>query len=1317
AIIGTTTDPLTYTTQGTYTITWTFNDGNGNTTTATQKVIVKDTVAPVKPVLADVTGECSATATAPTTTDMCSGNAIIGTTTDPLTYTTQGTYTITWTFNDGNGNTTTATQKVIVKDNVAPVKPVLADVIGQCSATATAPTTTDVCSGNAILGTTTDPLTYTTQGTYTITWTFNDGNGNTTTATQKVIVKDTTKPIKPILADVTGQCSATATPPKTSDECAGTITGTTSTVFPITSQGTTVVTWTFDDGNGNIETANQNVIIDNTKPIKPILADVVGQCSATAIPPTTSDACAGTILGTTSDPLTYTAQGVYIITWTFNDGKGNNVTATQNVFVKDTVKPTITCAATVTVNVDAASCTTANANVTLGTPTTADNCGVKSVTNDAPSVFPIGNTSVTWTVTDNAGNTATCTQIVTVVDTINPTITCAAPVTVNVDAASCTTDKANVTLGLPTTADNCGVKSVTNDAPGVFPIGNTTVTWTVTDNAGNTATCTQIVTVVDNINPTITCAAPVTVNVDAASCTTDKANVTLGLPTTADNCGVKSVTNDAPGVFPIGNTSVTWTVTDNAGNTATCTQIVTVVDTINPTITCAAPVTVNVDAASCTTDKANVSLGLPTTADNCGVKSVTNDAPGVFPIGNTTVTWTVTDNAGNTATCTQIVTVVDSILPTITCAAPVTVNVDADSCTTAKANVTLGLPTTADNCGVKSVTNDAPGVFPIGNTIVTWTVTDNAGNTATCTQIVTVLDTINPTITCAAPVTVNVDAASCTTDKANVTLGLPTTADNCGVKSVTNDAPGVFPIGNTTVTWTVTDNAGNTATCTQIVTVVDSILPTITCAAPVTVNVDADSCTTAKANVTLGLPRTADNCGVKSVTNDAPGVFPIGNTTVTWTVTDNAGNTATCTQIVTVVDNIDPTITCAAPVKVNVDAASCTTDKANVTLGSPTTADNCGVKSVTNDAPSVFPIGNTTVTWTVTDNAGNTATCTQIVTVVDNINPTITCAAAVTVNVDAASCTTDKANVTLGLPTTADNCGVKSVTNDAPSVFPIGNTTVTWTVTDIAGNTATCTQIVTVVDNINPTITCAAPVTVNVDAASCTTDKANVTLGLPTTADNCGVKSVTNDAPGVFPIGNTTVTWTVTDNAGNTATCNQIVTVIGEIIANDDTGIQVNGLKGGISVNNVLINDILNCNEAKKEDVITTFISSTNIGVTLSGTAVVVAAGTPAGSYTLVYQICEILNPTNCDTATVTVSVTAPAIVANDDAGTPVNGANGGTAFTNVLVNDTLNGVPVLASQVATTFVSSSNAGITLSGTDVVVAAGTPAGSYTLVYQ
>jgi hypothetical protein len=81
------------------------------------------------------------------------------------------------------------------------------------------------------------------------------------------------------------------------------------------------------------------------------------------------------------------------------------------------------------------------------------------------------------------------------------------------------------------------------------------------------------------------------------------------------------------------------------------------------------------------------------------------------------------------------------------------------------------------------------------------------------------------------------------------------------------------------------------------------------------------------------------------------------------------------------------------------------------------------------------------------------------------------------------------------------------------------------------------------------------------------------------------------------------------------------------------------------------------------------------------------------------------------------VTVTTATIDAVADAGTPINGFTGGTAFTNVLANDTLNNAPVVADQVNTTFVSATNAGITLSGTNVLVAAGTPAGNYSLVYQ
>src|SRR6185503_12723405 len=100
-----------------------------------------------------------------------------------------------------------------------------------------------------------------------------------------------------------------------------------------------------------------------------------------------------------------------------------------------------------------------------------------------------------------------------------------------------------------------------------------------------------------------------------------------------------------------------------------------------------------------------------------------------------------------------------------------------------------------------------------------------------------------------------------------------------------------------------------------------------------------------------------------------------------------------------------------------------------------------------------------------------------------------------------------------------------------------------------------------------------------------------------------------------------------------------------------------------------------------------------------------------------IYQICEILNPTNCDTAIVYVTVTAPSIEAIVDYGTPVNGYSGGTSFTNVLVNDLLNGSSVIPSEVTLSFVSSSDPNVTLSGSNVVVAAGTASGSYTLIYK
>jgi uncharacterized delta-60 repeat protein len=325
-------------------------------------------------------------------------------------------------------------------------------------------------------------------------------------------------------------------------------------------------------------------------------------------------------------------------------------------------------------------------------------------------------------------------------------------------------------------------------------------------------------------------------------------------------------------------------------------------------------------------------------------------------------------------------------------------------------------------------------------------------------SISTIVDAEKPTITAPTNVSVNTNSGCTAT---GVVLGTSVTADNCSVASVTNDAPAAFPIGNTTVTWTVKDASNNTATATQIVTVKDIILPTITAPTAVVVNTNTNCMATA---VALGTPVTADNCSVTSVTNNAPAAFPIGNTTVTWTVKDGSNNIATAIQIVTVKDATLPTIKAPAAIIVNTNA-NCTAT--GVALGNAVTADNCSVSSVTNNAPATFPIGNTTVTWTVKDASNNTATATQIVTVKDATLPTIKAPTSIVVNTNT-NCTAT--GIVLGTAVTSDNCSVASVTNDAPSAFPVGETTVIWTVTDGSNNSATATQVVTV-KAIDTTIT------------------------------------------------------------------------------------------------------------------------------------------------------------------------------------------------------------------------------------------------------
>jgi phosphatidylethanolamine-binding protein (PEBP) family uncharacterized protein len=791
------------------------------------------------------------------------------------------------------------------------------------------------------------------------------------------------------------------------------------------------------------------------------------------------------------------------------DAIGCSALANLNVNIVDNTPPTITCPGNISKNDDTGAC---NASVIVPNAIIADNCSVAtltwtmtgstSATSPAGGINQIGTytfntgvTTVTYVVKDAVGNQATCNFTVTITDNINPTITCPGNITHTADAGLCSY---TVNPGVPTTGDNCGVSGVVgtrSDAlllTAPYPVGVTTIHWVVTDIHGNTSSCDQTVTVTDDEKPTISCPANITHTADAGLCSY---TVNPGVPTTGDNCGVSGVVgtrSDAlllTAPYPVGVTTIHWVVTDIHGNINSCDQTVTVTDDEKPTITCPANITHTADAGLCSY---TVNPGVPTTGDNCGVSGVVgtrSDAlllTAPYPVGVTTIHWVVTDIHGNTSSCDQTVTVTDDEKPTITCPGNITHTADAGLCSY---TVSVGAPTTGDNCGVSGVVgtrSDAlllTAPYPVGVTTIHWVVTDIHGNTSSCDQTVTVTDDEKPTITCPGNITHTADAGLCSY---TVNPGVPTTGDNCGVSGVVgtrSDAlllTAPYPVGVTTIHWVVTDIHGNTNSCDQTVTVTDDEKPTITCPANITHTADAGLCSY---TVNPGVPTTGDNCGVSGVVgtrSDAlllTAPYPVGVTTIHWVVTDIHGNTNSCDQTVTVTDDEKPTITCPANITHTADAGLCSY---TVNPGVPTTGDNCGVSGVVgtrSDAlllTAPYPVGVTTIHWVVTDIHGNTSSCDQTVTVTDDEKPTITCPGNITHTADAGLCSY---TVNPGVPTTGDNCGVSGVVgtrSDAlllTAPYPVGVTTIHWVVTDIHGNISSCDQTVTVTDDEKPTIT------------------------------------------------------------------------------------------------------------------------------------------------------------------------------------------------------------------------------------------------------
>jgi Ca2+-binding RTX toxin-like protein len=194
-----------------------------------------------------------------------------------------------------------------------------------------------------------------------------------------------------------------------------------------------------------------------------------------------------------------------------------------------------------------------------------------------------------------------------------------------------------------------GISSVTEHPSNFFVLGETTITWTAIDTSGNSASATQTITIVDTTSPSIT--APGSITMEAAS--SDSNIVTLGTPVSSDLVDIPSISNNAPELFSLGETIVTWTATDTSGNLASATQTVTIVDTTSPELIM--PEDIMIGAFSL---EKQVEIGEVQANDLAGsILTITNDAPNSFPLGDTVVTWNVSDEFGNSASSQQVISV------------------------------------------------------------------------------------------------------------------------------------------------------------------------------------------------------------------------------------------------------------------------------------------------------------------------------------------------------------------------------------------------------------------------------------------------------------------------------------------------------------------------------------------------------------------------------------------------------------------------------------------------------------------------------------
>lgn len=671
----------------------------------------------------------------------------------------------------------------------------------------------------------------------------------------------------------------------------------------------------------------------------------------------------------TNNPSGMYSPETFVLVWTISDACGNTRTCDQLISITDNTAPILECPQNILVPCgisDAPAYGDIDAFLAAGGQST-DNCVLDSLSFELVSqnivmIFPVVRYSRVYRIFDIHTNQATCMQSITISDLEPPTIICPPDITTgNSDDGRNTM----VIVDMPITDDNCAVATVindyndTNDASDFYPVGTTFITWTATDTAGNTATCQMSVFVFDNSPPEITCP-----DEEQYGCLDDvplpyadldeflAAGGDVSEETQLDSMSFNLLEENSDGMSCPETITRIYVVSDTAGNSATCTQQFIVDDQTVPVIQTPA----NLPDINC-----NTPLPTPqilTATDNCGNVNATGTVlpftPNICNGYTVTHRWTATDACGNMAipVTRSFLVRPDTQGPVITPPANITVNTNNNLCT---ANVTVPALVVTDNCSTFSITNNftntanASGIYPIGTTVVLWTVTDLCGNTATVNQSVTVVDNQGPNLICKTNLVIALNDfindlvpaghfVESAVDNCGGSVQLAARRMNvvCGVPGSNTFGPTVpfccadVPLNDIMVEIRATDARGLVTTCMVNVDVQDNMLPiihdelpdiSISCAFPLNLN----NLSVFGTFVAEGQPRANiqipdhfylpsgfagrdgvyfENCSatVTSTVNNNLNMCNTGTIERVFTITDGQGLTATSTQTITVID-------------------------------------------------------------------------------------------------------------------------------------------------------------------------------------------------------------------------------------------------------------------------------------------------------------------------------------------------------------------------------------------------------------------------------